>query len=122
MRSKAEVLMAERFLRSFGKRALRLYLRFAASLPDRRCRTCAFREIECKGPDGWKGWQTSLYGLAKAARGEAAFVCHLAKKNDQDYRPHARPRFCAGYALLAGRSEFERAIYEAAIDAAAGES
>lgn len=120
-RAEAKRYLVEQFLRSFGNRALALYRRFATG-PDRRCRTCAFREIETRGVDGWKGWDKSLMGLMRAADPDFAktkpgqiFVCHRAGKVSGAYAPHKKPRFCAGYAVLAGRPEFKRAVCEAAI-------
>lgn len=118
-------VVVESFLRSFGRRALALYRQFATG-PDRRCRTCAFREMERRGVDGWKGWQKSLMGLMRSADPGFAdtkpqvFVCHQERLRDGKYVPHNPPRFCAGYAVLAGRPEFKAAVCEAAIDAEAG--
>lgn len=123
----AKKRLAQDFLRSFGRRALALYRRFSAGLPDRRCRTCAFREMERHGVDGWKGWDTSLMGMTFCAGAALppgmkpkVFVCHQSKKAGGRYVPHQKLRFCAGYAVLAGRPEFARAVCEAAIDAEAG--
>jgi hypothetical protein len=124
----ADRARAERFLRSFGSRILALYRRFSEGLPDRRCRSCAFREMERCGVDGWKGWDSSLMGLVRSAgvelpgKGPQVFVCHRAAKRAGAWVPHRRPRFCAGYAVLAGRSELKRALCEAAIDCDAGAS
>lgn len=115
------------FLRAFGRRALALYRRFSVGLPDRRCRTCAFREMERRGVDGWKGWQSSLNGLLLSAGAPLPkdtkphlFVCHRAAKRAGAWIPHRAPRFCAGYAILAGRPEFAAAVCEAAIDSESG--
>lgn len=120
-------LKAEAFLRAFGTRVLALYRRVAPGHPDRRCASCAFREMERCGVDGWKGWDASLMGLVRSAGepippdvGPQVFVCHRARKKNGAYVPHDPPRFCAGYALLAGRPELAQAVCEAAIDMEAG--
>lgn len=116
---------ADLFLRAFAIRLAALYRRVApgyfSDCPGARrpCSSCAFREYERRGVDGFTGWQSTTNGLVRAIRGECDFVCHRPGLANGNYAPHKQPRRCAGYQAILGSGagrEAERAIHKAAID------
>lgn len=90
--------------------------RFPKARPS--CRTCAFNPAM----KGLEGWDSTTMHVINAIRDCRPFYCHAPlRPGETSYRRHAKPKLCAGFAVILGDLPAARqALCEAAIDMECG--